>query len=230
MLYPVPCLAQGITVSLKVHITNAAEDSKHLAKPMAGMGSGDVVVWLAPLDSSLPLPPRSVPAQGYRLIQKDKQFKPHLLVVPTGASIDFPNQDPFFHNVFSLFNGKRFDLGLYEAGGDRSVRFDREGVSYIFCNIHPEMGAVVVSLHTPYYAISSPDGSVTLNGLPPGEYTLKLWAEGVAASDLTAAERKLRITKDNLSLGSIALVRSANAMEHKNKFGEDYKPTPKNSY
>jgi len=90
----------------------------------------------------------------YRLIQKDKMFTPHLLVVPIGSQVEFPNQDPFFHNVFSLFNGKRFDLGLYESGTSRSVRFDREGVSYIFCNIHPEMGAIVLALNTPYYGIS----------------------------------------------------------------------------
>jgi len=65
-----------------------------------------------------------------------------VLVVPVGSVVDFPNHDPFFHNVFSLFDGKRFDLGLYEAGATNSVRFDRLGVSFLFCNIHPEMSAV----------------------------------------------------------------------------------------
>ena len=229
-LSSVSCWAQAVTVSLKVHITYVSTEHKHTTNPTDGGGSGGVVVWLTPLDRSMTLPARNAPAQGYRLVQKDKQFKPHLLVVPTGTSIDFPNQDPFFHNVFSLFNGKRFDLGLYEAGSHRSVRFDREGVSYIFCNIHPAMSAVVVSLRTPYYAISSNDGSLTLSSVPPGEYALNLWAEGVAASDLAAASRQVRITNDSLSLGTINLTRLANSMEHKNKFGEDYKPTSDNPY
>ena len=80
------------------------------------------------------------------LRQKNKAFEPHLLVVTIGSNVEFPNDDPWFHNVFSLFNGKRFDLGLYEAGTTRTVHFEREGVSYIFCNIHPEMSAVVVVL------------------------------------------------------------------------------------
>ena len=68
-----------------------------------------------------------------------------MLVVPVGSVVAFPNRDPFFHNVFSLFEGKRFDLGLYEAGSTRDVLFDKPGVSYIFCNIHAEMSAVVIA-------------------------------------------------------------------------------------
>ena len=94
----------------------------------------------------------------YRLLQKDKTFTPHLLVIPTGSSVDFPNLDPFYHNVFSLFNGKRFDLGLYESGSSRTVHFDHDGVSYIFCNIHPEMSAVIVTLSTPYFGVSAANG------------------------------------------------------------------------
>ena len=83
--------------------------------------------------------------------------------------MNFRTKDPFFHNVFSLFNGKRFDnLGSYESGTSRSVRFDREGVSYIFCNIHPEMGAIVLALNTPYYGTSNEGGLVTLHNVPAG--------------------------------------------------------------
>jgi len=87
------------------------------------------VIWLNPLHeaASQPIAPGS-----FTLLQKNKMFTPHLLVVPVGSSVAFPNADPFFHNVFSLFDGRRFDLGLYEAGSTRSVVFSREGVSYIF--------------------------------------------------------------------------------------------------
>ena len=119
-----------------------------------------------------------------------------MLVVPTGSTVDFPNLDPFFHNVFSQsFNGKRFDLGLYEAHSHRTVKFDRDGVSYIFCNIHPEMGAVIVSLSTPYYGISGPhDGMVTLHSVSPGRYRLNIWAENVSADRLNALSRPVEIS------------------------------------
>src|SRR5271157_2632845 len=107
------------------------------------------VVWLAPMgtegNAATPVAPMHSVLQ-----QKNKTFEPHLLVVTKGSTVDFPNRDPWFHNVFSLFNGKRFDLGLYEAGSTRTVHFDREGISYIFCNIHPEMSAVVVVLSSQY--------------------------------------------------------------------------------
>ena len=95
-----------------------------------------VVVWLVPLDAVHPV--RAISERPhYRLVQRNKRFEPDLLVVPVGSVVDFPNADPWFHNVFSLYRGKRFDLGLYQAGSQRSVRFDRIGPSYLFCNIHP---------------------------------------------------------------------------------------------
>ncbi|HVT98050.1 MAG TPA: hypothetical protein VHE33_11130, partial [Acidobacteriaceae bacterium] len=110
------------------------------------------VVWLKPLQPVDPAP--AEPHKSYTLLQKNRSFIPHLLVVPVGSHVEFPNEDPFYHNVFSLFDGKRFDLGLYEAGSTKTVTFSREGVSYIFCNIHPEMSAVVLALATPFYAIA----------------------------------------------------------------------------
>ena len=110
-----------------------------------------------------------------------------------GSSVDFPNLDPFFHNVFSLFNGKRFDLGLYEGHSHRSVQFDREGVSYIFCNIHPDMGAVVVALNTPYYAVSTDNGTLTLHDVPRGRYRLNVWAENAPVERLNALSRIVEV-------------------------------------
>jgi plastocyanin len=145
----------------------------------AASNSARVVVWLEP---SVPRP--AAPG-SYVLTQKNKQFLPHLLIVPVGSSVDFPNQDPFFHNVFSLFNGRRFDLGLYESHTHRAVRFDGEGGSYIFCNIDPEMGAVIIALATPYFAISSTDGRVTLTGLPAGAYRSDCGLRMCRSSNLT---------------------------------------------
>jgi plastocyanin len=212
--------AQTPEVSLHVQVTRAG------AQP----SSADVVVWLTPTQRNAP-PPVLRTGQQFTLAQKDKQFSPHLLVVPTGSSVEFPNLDPFFHNVFSLFNGKRFDLGLYEAHTQRSVLFDREGVSYIFCNIHPEMGAVIIALSTPYYGISSHDGSILLHNVPPGRYRLHVWAENVPADRLEALSRIVETTGPTTDLGVLSLQITGSLMKHhQNKFGESYAPVPKDPY
>jgi hypothetical protein len=155
-------------------------------------------------------------------VQKDKQFTPHLLVIPTGSTVDFPNLDPFFHNVFSLFNGERFDLGLYESGSSRTVHFDHDGVSYIFCNIHPEMSAVVITLSTPYYNVSPADGSVRLHAVPPGSYEMHVWAEASSANDLDALSRRVMVSNSEKTLGTLEIRVESHFHAHKNKFGEDY--------
>jgi len=219
--------AQGVDVTAQVRIEDMATAAKHKAEP----SSADVVVWLVPLQPDASHPANTGHPGPYRLVQKNKQFAPHLLVVPTGSNIEFPNEDPFFHNVFSLFNGKRFDLGLYESGTSRSVRFDREGVSYIFCNIHPEMGAVVLALSTPYYAVSTPAGAVTIRNVPPGSYRLHIWSESGQSANPAENERSVQVASTPVHLGQIVLESTANPMDHhKNKFGEDYRPTHETPY
>src|SRR6202521_6078967 len=141
------------------------------------------------------------PPANPRLVQKNKSFDPHILVVPVGSMVEFPNHDPFFHNVFSLFEGKRFDLGLYEAGTNHIVHFDRLGVSYIFCNIHPEMSAVVLALNTPLFGISDSTGSVAISAVPPGHYILEVWYERATPDTLKSRSREITISQHNHSLG-----------------------------
>lgn len=215
-------LAQGVDVTAHVSVQGKT-GAVHKHAPSAS----DVVVWLTPLQ------PDATPATmghpgPFRLVQKDKMFMPHLLVVPAGSSVEFPNEDPFFHNVFSLFNGKRFDLGLYESGTSRAVRFDREGVSYIFCNIHPEMGAVVVALRTPYWGVSSASGAVAIHNVPAGNYRMHVWSESARA---TGTERTVQVDAMPVHLGEISLEAGADPMaHHKNKFGEDYWPEKTPTY
>jgi plastocyanin len=191
----------------------------------------NVVVWLSPLKSGGVAPMMQARQPVYRLVQKDKMFTPHLLVVPTGTQVEFPNQDPFFHNVFSLFNGKRFDLGLYESGTSRSVRFDREGVSYIFCNIHPEMGAIVLALDTPYYGVSGENGLVVLHNVPAGSYRLNVWSENGQLTNPDMSQKIVQVSTDAVHLGEITLQRTADPLaHHKNKFGEDYAPSRDQKY
>ena len=105
-------------------------------------------------------------------------FSPEVLVVRVGTTVDFPNNDRVFHNVFSFKNGKRFDLGLYPVGSRRRVTFDRPGLSRIFCNIHPNMAAYVVAVDTPYFAVSDDTGAFTIGSVPPGGYTYHAWRSG----------------------------------------------------
>jgi plastocyanin len=164
------------------------------------------------------------------LAQKNKAFEPHLLVVTRGSTVEFPNHDPWFHNVFSLFNGKRFDLGLYEAGTSRTVRFDREGVSFIFCNIHPEMSAVVVVLGSPYFATTNKQGDFTIPEVPAGRYMLHVWNESAQPVTLQALSREVQLSDSSHSLGTIRVaVTRAASIPHKNKYGQDYEPPSPNN-
>jgi plastocyanin len=213
--------AQTVEVTAHVQVNQRAHHGSQ-------RDSSDVVLWLTPADKTL-LPPRE--QHSYTLEQKNKEFLPHILVVATGSTVDFPNLDPFFHNVFSLFNGKRFDLGLYEAHTHRVVQFDREGVSYIFCNIHPEMGAVVIALSTPYFGMSTHDGVIQIRGVPPGSYRLNLWAENVPVDRLIGLSRMVEIGPQSTDLGNFQLPASGDIMtHHENKFGEAYTPAPTNPY
>ncbi len=188
-----------------------------------------VVVWLQPLQGT---PARLFLPEGrYTLLQKNRMFTPHLLVVPVGSEVFFPNADPFFHNVFSLFNGKRFDLGLYEAGTTKEVSFSREGVSYIFCNIHPEMSAVVVVLSTPLYTTYGADGTYSILNVPSGEYELHVWIEGLTQPALDQLKRRVQIPVGGVDLGIVdATAAPRKTDEHLNKFGQPYDRDSKSAY
>jgi plastocyanin len=192
----------------------------------------NVVVWLTPLGGSTPAPTASEPARIPPVItQRNKTFEPHILVVEVGTVVQFPNKDPFFHNIFSLFDGKRFDLGLYEAGTTRSVRFDRAGISYLFCNIHAEMSAVVVVVDTPYFAMSNRSGTVSIPDVPDGRYELHVWYERSLPEDLKGSTLPITISDSGRNLGSIRVTENPNfTLAHKNKYGQDYVPPPNPGY
>lgn len=184
------------------------------------------VVWLTPIGATVE-PPRQEGSKIPQLVQKNKSFQPSLLVIPVGGKVEFPNHDPFFHNVFSLFEGKRFDLGLYESGTTRFVQFDKPGISFIFCNIHEQMSAVVIALATPYYAISDARGDLSIPNVPPGRYQVQIFHSGVAPETLSALSREITVAPGDTSLGNFALTESDIVLAHKNKYGRDYdRPDP----
>jgi hypothetical protein len=217
-----PVLAQQAPVT--AHVRLGHHDNDKVARTDSG-----VVVWLRPLD---PVPvPSSSPPKRLKLVQSHKTFEPHVLVVQVGSVVDFPNRDPFFHNVFSLFEGKRFDLGLYEAGATNSVRFDRVGVSFLFCNIHPEMSAVVVTVDTPYSGVSDAGGNVTIANVPDGRYEVHYWSERGLPEAMKQMTKIVAISDSSRSLESVEIAENPSFTNaHKNKYGQEYAPPASSDY
>jgi len=185
--------------------------------------ASQAVVWLTPA-SGIAETPLQEPSRIPKLVQKDKAFHPSLIVIPVGGKVEFPNHDPFFHNVFSLFEGKRFDLGLYESGTTRFVQFDKPGISFIFCNIHAQMSAVVVALATPYYAVSNARGDISISNVPPGRYQVQVFHAAVTPEALRAMSREVTVDSAETFLGNFALAETDITVGHKNKYGRDYDP------
>jgi hypothetical protein len=184
--------------------------------------AGGVVVWLIPLPGAHGA--EILPARR-TLEQVGKRFVPHVMAVQVGAEVDFPNRDPFFHNVFSVYNGKTFDLGLYANGESRPVRFTRVGVSHIFCNIHSQMSAIIVTVDTPYFAVSGPDGAISIKGLPQGDYELHVWHERSDAKQLAELTALVKVTSAGGDLGTIRVNEAGYIPSiHKDKYGEELSP------
>ena len=227
----VPARGQNNDVTMRMAVQRQAT-VKVDKQAKAMVDASEIVVWLKPLDPVARN--EAVDASGqkkFQLVQHNKTFLPHVLVVPVGTVVDFPNHDPFFHNVFSLFDGKRFDLGLYEAGASNSVRFDRLGVSFLFCNIHPEMSAVVVAVDTPYYGLSDRKGNLTIQNVPDGKYELHVWYERSLPEDLKTLAHAVVISSTSKDLGTIQVPENPSfTTAHKNKYGQDYTPPPVPSY
>jgi plastocyanin len=206
--------APGVTAHV---VFTAPAESGHGRAPQK---QPETVLWLTPLDRQLAAPDPG----SFVMAQHDKMFSPHILVMPVGSTVAFPNRDPFFHNVFSFFNGRRFDLGLYQSGQSRSVVFNRVGVSYIFCNIHPEMSAVIITLDTPYYAIADEHGDIHIAGVPPGSYNLQVWSQAISPEASQPPARRVTVNAvGDTDLGAISIHVTPGALtEHLNKFGEPY--------
>lgn len=178
----------------------------------------ETLVWLEPVGRA---PKR--PAAAFTMTTRSKTFLPHVLAVPAGSSIAFPNEDPIAHNLFSLTPGNTFDLGLYRRGAGKDHKFDAPGVVNVYCNVHPSMSAVVHVMTTPYYGFTDVNGNYSFD-VPAGKYHVTAWNEqgGTAASDI-------EVKSDGTIAGPTLLTidgRNFRFVEHTNKFGQAYR-TPK---
>ena len=141
------------------------------------LGPGGAVIWLKRANGETPRP---APAHGKMITQRAKVIVPHVLVVPVGSKVAFRNDDPIFHNIFSLSKPNEFDTGLYKQGATYTETFRHPGVVQLLCNIHASMFGFVVIVDTPYYAESDASGAFNIKGVPPGEYELQVWHEAAA--------------------------------------------------
>jgi hypothetical protein len=134
----------------------------------------NVIVYITGRTPSSPPPPMRA-----RLAQRDEQFVPRVTAVTTGSSVEFPNEDPFFHNVFSLSRAAQFDLRRYPSGSSRTEIFTKAGIVKVFCHLHAQMTALIMVLDHPWFVIPSDDGTFTLPGVPPGELSVVAWHERI---------------------------------------------------
>ena len=186
-----------------------------------------VVVWLEPVDGAAPKKPPEI----FSIAHRHKTFVPHVLAIPTGSTVRFPNLDPFFHNAFSNYDGELFDIGLHPPGSSREVKFQRPGVVRIFCNIHPTMSAVIVVLDTPWLAVTNNAGIFRIAGPTPGEYRLKVFHERALPDVLQKLERVVTVGQSDLVLPVLVVTEAGYvAPPHKNKFGKNYPPVIVDQY
>jgi plastocyanin len=183
----------------------------------AGIPAQSAVVYAQPIDKQVPARPAT-----FTLAQKNKAFAPGVLGVPAGSTVAFPNQDAIFHNVFSLTLPAPFDLGLYRAGVSKSRVFAEPATYRVFCNIHPQMSAVIVVAPTPFVTVTDRDGAYTLT-VPPGRYRVT-----ATTGRGSPASREVTIAGASAALEPIDVdERTLVDAPHTNKFG---KPYPADAY
>ena len=184
-------LGQGlgrVTGSVKLTLANSAPSSASAyerravgPRPKAQPELKNVVIFFSDLPAGKPA------AMTASIAQKDEQFAPHLVAITAGSSVAFPNEDPFFHNVFSLSRGASFNLGRYPSGASRSKTFTRPGIVKVFCEIHSHMSAVIRVFDHGWFTVPDEDGTFAIGNVPPGDHTLVAWHERIG-------ERRDRVT------------------------------------
>jgi len=210
----------GVAATLTGSILLVPADEKNTRKIRDHSG---VVVWLEPKDTESPRPAPLSPRRAV-MDQRNKSFLPHVLAVEVGATVDFPNFDPIFHNAFSNYDGQVFDVHLYAPNTTRRVLFRRPGMVRVFCNIHATMSAVIAVLPTPYYAVTGMDGKFEIRA-PAGMYRFQVWHERTQAEALTKLERPVALPEAGLVMPETRLPEQEYlAVPHKNKYGRDYPP------
>ena len=187
---------------------------KIIPGPIASRVTGpeQVIVYLedAPLTGSMPAGP-------FEMIQLGKDFSPQVLIVPAGATVSFPNQDPILHNVFSVSPGNVFDLGLHKPGDTASAKLEHPGIVAVYCNIHPQMVGYVLVVSNPFFTHPRPDATFRLKGVPPGTYHIVAWFPFGQVS-----RQEVRVEEASHTTVNLLLRERSDAGRHKRKDGSLY--------
>jgi plastocyanin len=174
-----------------------------------------VIVYLDAASPEFKVPAESV-KKNYSMETKNKQITPHVLAVPSGAGVQFPNFDSIYHNLFSVSAPNQFDLGIYKGGDSKTQVFQNPGIVKVFCNVHPQMSATIVVSTTPYSTVADAKGNFDLGQIPGGVYDVKAYSdEGQTTERIQVGDvpQKVQLTID---------ARNFKKLRHKNKFGKDY--------
>jgi plastocyanin len=182
-----------------------------------------VVLWLEPVGHPAP----AAPSRRAEMIQQNKVFRPHVVAIPLGGIVTFPNFDPIYHNVFSTFSGQPFDLPLYAPKTSKSVTFVKPGIVQVFCNIHSAMNAIIVVVPTPWFALTPATGRFVIDGVPPGEYELHIYHERALPQNLKFLERRITVPDGDFTLPLISISETGfTPAEHVDKHGKPYPKAP----
>ena len=188
-------------------------------KPSPDLGSA--VLYLESLSAPAAAPPATAAPATLDIAINDKVYVPRVVVTTVGATVRFPNHDPFNHNVFSVSEPNQFDLGLYGRGESKQQVFTHPGLVRVYCNVHPRMVAYVVVMGNRYYTQPGADGTFAIEQVPPGRYRLHVWHERIAAEVV----KEITVTTTGVAGGEMQVNLNARGYRwqpHRNKYGREY--------
>jgi len=211
---PVFLAASVVLAALPISAANVTGKVALVTKRGQTPVAAETLVWLEPASGRAL---RVTPAT-YAITTRNKTLVPHVLAVPVGSTVVFPNDDPISHNLFSLSSNNAFDLGLYRRGAGKSQKFTVPGVVNVYCNVHPNMSAVIHVLSSPYFAFADANGTFSVPNVPAGKYRLVAWNEQAGVYDAplevsAASPAPLAITLDS---------RNYRTTQHMDKTGKPY--------
>jgi len=161
---------------------------------------GPIVVYLEALDDQ-PIP--APPAEHVEIKQQNARFSPSFRAITAGQTVDMPNFDVIYHNVFSYSGENAFDLGTYPAGESHAVTFDHPGIVKAYCSIHERMSATIFVAPNPWYAVAGASGDYVIEGVPPGRYAIRTWAERLPPTEHAVTLMRGQQVDLDVSLGQI---------------------------
>jgi plastocyanin len=187
--------------------------------------ASNVVIWIEGSRRPGPTPgiaPAAAAEPAPAMKSLHKKFTPKVMAVEVGHSIAFPNEDPLFHNVFSVSAENHFDLGLYRRGRSKDKKFESPGLVRVYCNIHPQMIGFIRVVDSSFFAVTEAGGEFTFENVPDGERTVKAWCDegGETSAQVQVSPRKTAVASLSLDVSGFK------PQAHKNKYGQEYPPPP----